>query len=56
MLGSIYRFIVGNFHKHEWEVISNGIPFIDAWERRPMRSMALRCKHCGNVMERKIGA
>jgi hypothetical protein len=56
MLGNLYRFIVGNFHIHKWEVHSQSHAFYDAWERRPVRAIVLRCSHCGALKEKKMGA
>ena len=44
------------FHSHCWEILEEGRTYIDAWERRPMKALVMRCSMCGELTERQIGA
>jgi hypothetical protein len=56
MIAFILRILVGFIHNHKWEEVSEGQAYMDAWERRPMRSIKLKCSKCGEIKSKLIGA
>lgn len=42
--------------KHQWFIKREGLPYIDAWERRPMKTIIMQCRCCKDIKEKKIGA
>lgn len=54
MLGFLYRFLIGSFHIHQWEIHSVSTPYFDVWRRHPAKGIVLKCSKCGAIKEKIV--